>query len=104
MQHFSQTGLYDTWIRFKNGEQFEMLSIQVPEFNNRSISSLIAEEISIIDDKTETEKLKSVRDYIISDTMFAGRKSRSMGIELNEINRLQGILQGQLLIDRWRVK
>ncbi|MDR3714432.1 MAG: hypothetical protein P4L51_16595 [Puia sp.] len=64
------------------------------------MNSLIAEEIAVVDDKSEIQQLKSVKEYIMTDAMFEGKKSRSMGLELSEVKRLQNIVKNKLLINR----
>lgn len=103
MQILNQTGLYDTWIKYKNGEQYEMLSIQQPEFQNRSIISLTSDLIDNLSDKGQIQQIKSVRKLIMEDAMFDSRTSRHMSVELSEVMRLRTFLSTHLIIDRWKI-
>lgn len=104
MQTFIQTGIYDTWITFKNGRQNEFLSIQYPEFKDRSIISLLSELIEKTDDEKQKSDLNEIRKYIIKDLLFNTRESRSMYPTKEQITAVKNNLKENVIKDKWAIK
>jgi len=104
MQTFIQTGIYDTWIVFKNGKQSEFLSIQYPEFKDRSIISLLGELIEKTDSEKEKTELNEIRKYIIKDLLFNTKESRSMYPTKEQITIVKNNLQENIIKDRWAIR
>jgi hypothetical protein len=104
MQHFNQTGLYDTWLKFKNGEQFELLSIEYTEFQNRSCISLISELIKYLDKSEEIRELEKVRKILMRDELFKTIESRKMSVTISNVLSTNEYLKHNIIIDRWEIK
>ena len=94
-----EESMKEVWFEFKASPEgyYQGLYAIYPEFSERNITSLIIELSSLLEDKTESEKVKNIAHRILSNELLP------LGIEnTNDFDTFLRDVNTELRLERWR--